>query len=164
MNAEEVAALTGAVIDRTEQDVAYARSLLHKGWPNMTEEEKEQFLSGQLKGVYNHTDLNRVEEMIWLLATALTEFGYPADIGEQSLWEAGHTPTVSELNQLLIRVKVIRQAFATISSTPEVPDTMRFFTYEQANVVERILCDIFALASNMLMAYTFSGDVYGGEM
>ena len=44
MNAEEVAALAEAIIDRTEQDVAYARSLLHKGLPNMTEEEKEQLM------------------------------------------------------------------------------------------------------------------------
>lgn len=59
------------VTDRSISDVEIAKSLIRKGLANMTESEKQQFLSG-LKGAYNYTDFNRVESAVEYLAEMLT--------------------------------------------------------------------------------------------
>lgn len=164
MNTEEAAALTGLIIDRTEQDVEYARSLLRKGTPNLTEEEKELLYSLTLKGVYNPFDIERVRYWIVELSEVLYAMGYPVILEDWPEMEWFAAPTASELNKFLLNVKIIRKAFATLPTTPAVPDTMRFFTYEQANAIERILCDVIALFSNMVEALNYSGEMYGGEM
>ena len=59
------------ITDRTASDVEIAKSLVKKGLQNMTNEEKQAFLSG-LKGAYNYTDLNRVESAVQYMFGRLT--------------------------------------------------------------------------------------------
>lgn len=51
------------ITDRSESDVLLAKNLIKKGFQNMTDDEKNSFLSG-LKGAYNYSDVNRVETAI----------------------------------------------------------------------------------------------------
>ncbi|MBS7360170.1 MAG: hypothetical protein KIG53_06160 [Oscillospiraceae bacterium] len=51
------------ITDRSASDVLLAKNLIKKGFQNMTEDEKNSFLSG-LKGAYNYIDVNRVETAI----------------------------------------------------------------------------------------------------
>ena len=51
------------ITDRSASDVLLAKNLIKKGFQNMTEDEKNSFLSG-LKGAYNYSDVNRVETAI----------------------------------------------------------------------------------------------------
>lgn len=65
------------VTDRTQQDVAYARQLAEKLVAGTaTEEEKAEWNSFTLKGVYNHTDLNRVTTAMEDLKLRLEGYGY----------------------------------------------------------------------------------------
>lgn len=65
------------VTDRTQQDVAYARQLAEKlVVGTATEEEKAEWNSFTLKGVYNHTDLNRVTAAMEYLKARLEGYGY----------------------------------------------------------------------------------------
>ena len=57
--------LSHLITDRTTQDVERVKALQAKAWQDMTEEEKVEWLS-PLKGSYNYTDLNRVEEAVGL--------------------------------------------------------------------------------------------------
>lgn len=47
------------VVDRSREDVEYAKGLKAKGWKNFTEEEKEKWKNG-LKGALNLDDVKRV--------------------------------------------------------------------------------------------------------
>ena len=51
------------ITDRSASDVLFAKNLIKKCFQNMTEDEKNRFLSG-LKGAYNYSDVNRVETAI----------------------------------------------------------------------------------------------------
>ena len=51
------------ITDRSASDVLLAKNLIKKGFQNMTEDEKNSFLSG-LKGAYNYIDVNRIETAI----------------------------------------------------------------------------------------------------
>lgn len=65
------------VADRTQQDVDYARKLAEKLVAGTaTEEEKAEWNSFTLKGVYNHTDLNRVTAAMADLKLRLESYGY----------------------------------------------------------------------------------------
>ena len=67
--------LSHLITDRTTQDVECTKALQAKAWQDMTEEEKVEWLS-PLKGSYNYTDLNRVEEAVAYVAGRLNEYGY----------------------------------------------------------------------------------------
>lgn len=65
------------VIDRTQQDVAYAKQLIDKlVTGTATDAEKAEWNSFTLKGAYNHTDLNRVTEAMEDLKLRLEGYGY----------------------------------------------------------------------------------------
>lgn len=65
------------VTDRTQQDVAYVRQLVEKlVTGTATEAEKAEWNSFTLKGVYNHTDLNRVTAAMNALKAKLEGYGY----------------------------------------------------------------------------------------
>ena len=55
------------IIDRTNEDVAYAQSLINQIWSKMTNEQKEEWLKGintplqTLKGFFNYTDMVRIK-------------------------------------------------------------------------------------------------------
>ena len=51
------------ITDRSASDVLLAKNLIKKGFQNMTDDEKNSFLSG-LKGAYNYIDVNRIETVI----------------------------------------------------------------------------------------------------
>jgi hypothetical protein len=60
------------VVDRSISDVEIAKSLIKKGLNGMTEEEKNQFLTG-LKGAYNYTDFNRLESAVEYLTQRIID-------------------------------------------------------------------------------------------
>ena len=65
------------VTNRTQQDVAYARYLAEKLVAGTaTEAEKAEWNSFALKGVYNHTDLNRVTVAMDILKAKMESYGY----------------------------------------------------------------------------------------
>lgn len=51
------------ITDRSASDVLLAKSLIKKGFQNMTEDEKGRFRAG-LKGAYDYSDVNRIETAI----------------------------------------------------------------------------------------------------
>ena len=65
------------VTNRTQQDVAYAKHLAEKlVTGTATEAEKAEWNSFALKGVYNHTDLNRVTVAMDILKAKMESYGY----------------------------------------------------------------------------------------
>lgn len=150
------------ITDRTAQDVSRWRELHAKGYAAMTSAERAEWATS--KGAYNHTDLNRVENAVAYIADLLTSLGYGVEIAGTKTWTAYDVPTVSDMNRFLSNVRLIRGAFSVMRTTPAVPSTMQRLTHVSANNIERILQDVEILANNMIAAFTYAGDIYGGEI
>ena len=151
------------ITDRTAADVERYLTLRNKGFANLTAAERTEWLS-PMKGAYNFTDLNRVEEAVQYLAEKLRERGYRVDVSTAKTWTMTSLPTLSDMNRYLNNIAVIRSAFATLSTTPQAPSSIRNFTYKEANAIEQILVDVDQLLTNMMSVWFFSGDLYSGEV
>ena len=151
------------ITDRTAADVERYLTLRNKGFANLTQAEKTEWLS-PMKGAYNYTDLNRVEDAVVYVAGRLRERGYRVDITAGKTWTMTTLPTLSDMNAYLNNIKAIRSAFATLSTTPPAPSTIKGFTYKEANAIEQILIDVDQLLENMMSAWFFSGDLFSGEV
>ncbi len=151
------------ITDRTAADVERYLTLRNKGFANLTEAERAEWLA-PMKGAYNYTDLNRVEEAVQYLSGRLREYGYRADIGAVKVWTMDSLPTVADMNRYLANVKVIRNAFSTLNTTPQPPTSIVGFTYKEANEIEQIIFDVNRLLENMISVWFFSGDTFSGEV
>ena len=151
------------ITDRTAADVERYLTLRSKGFANLTEAEKTEWLS-PMKGAYNYTDLNRVEEAVSYVAEKLRERGYRVDISVAKVWTTDTLPTMADMNRYLENVRAVRNAFATLSTTPQVPTGIEGFTYKEANDIEQIIFDVNQLLENMISVWFFSGDLYSGEV
>ena len=94
----------------------------------------------------------------------MREYGYRADIGETKTWSMNSLPTLADMERYLNNVKIIREAFSTLSTTPYVTDSIKGFTYKEANDIEQILSDVDKLLTNMISVWFFSGDTFSGEV
>lgn len=152
------------VTDRTAGDVARLRELLAKPVNTWTATDRANFTAVN-KGAYNYTDLNRVENAVQTLANLLNANGYHVEIQSvKTNWAESTIPTLSDFTRYLDNVRRIRAAFYTLPTTPQVPASMKGLTYDKANAIERILSDIDVLLNNMIASYTYSGDIFGGEV
>lgn len=151
------------ITDRTQQDVDRVQALAQKGFANMTASERSEWLAGS-KGAYNHTDLNRVESAVAYLGARLSKQGYSVRLSPMRTWSMNDVPTISDMTLYLENVRRIKQVFATFSNTPTAPNSAKRFTYVEANAIEQILADVDTLLGNMIAAYTYCGETYGGEM
>lgn len=150
------------ITDRSPSDVEIAKSLIKKGFANMTEAEKQQFMDG-LRGAYNYTDFNRVESAVLHLANRFVEVGGEIKELAESLgvaydslfdvpydakkyegvtgktdWELGAILSDDERNAYLSRVVYVLEAFGVPSNFPQ---TLNGLTHIGANIIEKSLVD-----------------------
>jgi len=151
------------ITDRASQDVDRVRVLAAKAWQDMTVEERAEWLS-PLKGAYNHTDLNRVEEAVAYVAGRLSEFGYMPYQPSVRSWSSEDIPTESDLARYFGNVATLRQAVAVWASTPAAPNGISGFGANEANALERILVDVDVVLTRISQAWFFSGDLYSAEV
>jgi hypothetical protein len=151
------------VTNRTVQDVDRVLELKSKGWSNLTTEEKTEWTAG-MKGAYNSTDLNRVQEATAYINERLSECGYEAEFTPLKTWSINDAPTRAELEAYLRNVRAIRDAFVVLETTPAAPTSMTRFNYIKANDVEQILFDVDDLVTKMIASYSYSGECFGGEI
>ena len=155
--------LENLITDRTAQDVDHAKILAAKAWQDMTTEERTEWLS-PMKGSYNYTDLNRVEEAVAFVAGRLKEFSYLSFVPEIRVWSAEDIPTESDLFQYFGKVATLRGAIAVWASTPDPPSSINGFGANEANALEQILVDVDQILTRISQAWFYSGDLYSGEV
>ena len=149
------------ITDRTAQDVERWNELKAKGYAAMTPAERAEWDTS--KGAYNYTDLNRVENAVAYLAARLNALGYRVTISSTRTWAVTDVPTVADMTRYLENIRAIRAAYTRFSTTPDAPVSMQKLTYTAANDIEQILKDVETLIENMVAAFTYAGDFYGGE-
>ena len=153
------------ITDRTQQDVDYAKQLIDKLVNGTaTDEEKAEWNSFTLKGVYNYTDLNRVGAAVAYVAGRLLECGTLVDVSPKQDWSESDIPTVSQMEQYRSDVAALRDALAAMPTTPQAPATMDGLTWSGANAIEKILQDTDILITNLKAAWFYSGDLFSWEV
>lgn len=155
------------ITDRTDADFRYWEYLRDKGFENMTDAERSEWLSGKLKGSYHSSDLNRVGEALNYLCDRLTDAGYmtyATTFTAKTNWTIASIPTAADLTHYLKSVFNIREAMAQFEKTPLAPIDTGALNVEEANNIEKILIDIEILINNMLAARFYSSDIYVGEI
>lgn len=158
---------TTLVTDRTSADVRRWEYLRNKGFANMTEAERAEWLAGNMKGSYNKGDLNRVGEALNYLRDRLLSASYityQTNFTAKTNWTVTSIPTAADLTHYLQCVANIRDAMAQFENTPPAPPDKRALTYTEANNIEQILIDVETLINNMLAARYYCGDVFAGEI
>ena len=158
---------TTLITDRTTADFARWEYLRNKGFENMTVIERAEWLTGNMKGAYNKSDLNRVGEALNYLRDRLATAGYisyTTNFNAKTNWNISSIPTAEDLTYYLKCVSNIREAMAQFESTPPAPTDTGALNIEEANNIEKILIDVEILINNMLAARHYSGDVFAGEI
>ena len=151
------------ITDRTYEDVQLWQTLKALGWAGMSPTQRAQWSAG-LKGAYNATDLNRVNEAMKYLAGVFTSYGYTVSLQPMPTWSVGEIPAEAQMGVYLANVAALRAVLDMPSTTPAVPADMALLTYIEANNIEQILVDINQLLLNAAAAWFYSGEVYCGEV
>lgn len=121
-------------------------------------------VTDRVGGFYNASDLNRVGAAALYLSGKLREYGYAVTVNPKLDWTMRDIPCVSDMAVYLADITAIREAFAVLEITPDVPPDMDFLTAEEANDIEKILRDVDILIGNMTAVFVYSGEIYGGEI
>lgn len=160
------------ITDRSSSDVVLAKSLIKKGFQNMTDNEKETFLSG-MKGAYNYTDVNRVESAVSYLAERLVStyeelrylsedlgvywdkkiYSVPYDPEDYKNWEEKNNWSIIDIFSEKERNKYLEKIINVLQSLDSVPDdfpkTLVGLTYSGANIIENCLVNLFNALINL---------------
>lgn len=160
---------TYLVTDRTSQDVERWRNLRDKGWVDMTEEERSEWLSetptSATKGMYTYRDLNRVEGVVEILSNRLRILGYlESDLSVKTDWTYKDAFWRTDMERYLKNISAIRGCLRGKWDTPVAPNITDKFDYDTANVIEKILIDVDEVSTKLTKSWHYSGEVISGEV
>ncbi len=94
----------------------------------------------QLKGSYNYTDLNRVEQWCEYLKDILSKYGFSELLTIKTNWNIRDYPTRTNIDRIRHNIDKLKSfCYGIITETITYNNTMN---YEQANVLEKVLYDI----------------------
>jgi hypothetical protein len=153
---------TTLITNRTEADIERARIIIAKmqAGETLSNDERAEYFDG-LRGCYNISDLNRVENKVAELSERLNNGGYNNAVNART-WEAGEILTDAEIGRYLANIAAIRAAYYVKDETPQTPVISQWIDYEIANDIEKILSDIEALIDDMAGSSPLSGTFYAG--
>lgn len=96
--------------------------------------------SNYLKGNYNYTDLNRVEQWCQYLMNILSYYGFTETLVIKNNWNLKDYPTRAQIDRIRHNIDKLKDfCYGIITETIVYNNTMN---YEQANKLEKILYDI----------------------
>lgn len=135
------------ITDRTQSDVNRAKEIIEKAKniENLSSSELEEYLGG-LKGCYNISDLNRVEESVKYISDLLNSLSY-YNVVDVKTWVDGEFMNSSQLKRYLNNLNILKNAYVVYSTTPVTPPSYKPYNY--ANDIEKILINIEEIIGNM---------------
>jgi len=93
-----------------------------------------------LKGAYNYTDLNRVEEWCEYLQEKLADYGFSEKLVLKQDWNVRDYSTRTQIDRIRNNIKTLKNyCYSLLTEEIIYNNTLN---YEQANVLEKILFDI----------------------
>lgn len=93
-----------------------------------------------LKGSYNYTDLNRIEQWCEYLQEKLKEYGFKEELVLKQDWNLRDFPTRAQIDRIRGNIDTLKNfCYALLTENIVYDNTMDF---EKANILEKILYDI----------------------
>lgn len=123
------------IYDRTYEDIEEVNYYLKKGFKNLTEEEKQVWLTHDFKGSLNASDLNRIENNMRVLALVRE-----VDI-QTKTWTNMDIPNIEEFTRIKNNLTLIKSNLPNKEFTPKIPE-LPWNTYQKINDVEKIIFDL----------------------
>ena len=113
---------------------------------------------------YSAQDLNRVGAAVEYLADRLLDLGYSVQVVPKTDWPVAGLPTKTPIEQYRANIIALRNALTAPPTMPQVPDSIRYMEYTDANDIETILVQLEQMLDNMAAAWYYTGDLYAGEI
>ena len=152
------------ITDRTIQDVARWKELHDKGWAGMTAAEQAEW-SGEMKGRYSYTDMNRVESAVAALSARFVEEGYlDTPLTTKTDWHQFGVPTRTDMVRYLGNIATLRNLVTVYPTTPAAPTVDQQFNFERANDIEKILLDVDQILTAIPQSWFYAGEIMSGEV
>lgn len=148
------------IVDRNESDSAQFKALIKKPITDWTDEEKNSFYYGLLKGNYSYTDINRVQSAVDHLKGALDEMGYIANVTHQGDFGISETQRASWAHRYLENIKGVMQPLKVAS---KLPDSLIGLSYTDANRIEQALLDVDSAIRTMELSLIPCGEAVCGD-
>lgn len=121
------------IYDRTQADVDAAKQQL-----------REWRISGgtivDLKGCFNISDLNRIEQNTEFLKDLLNSRGYQIVITTKYDWKYSDIPLKADISRVINNIDAIHKAFP-ITDFVDLPETIS--NYETVNLLEKALAKLY---------------------
>ncbi len=142
------------ITDRTQKDVNRVKELAIKGKAGTwTDAERSEWMAG-MKGAYNYSDWNRVENAVSEIASMLG-----VSLETVTTWNDKSTFKETDVNRYLGNIRKLRTICQGMANTPATPESINHMTYKTANNIEKILVDM----ETVIYSWTRCGEVYCGE-
>lgn len=152
------------ITDRTSQDVSRWRELHDKGWANMSQEERSEWL-GEMKGRYSYTDMNRVENAVKALSAIFVAEGYiDTPLTTKTDWNRWSVPTRSDMTRYLGNIETLRSFVPLYPTTPKTPTVGQRLNYALANDIEQIILDLEDYMARLPNSRCYAGEIMAGEV
>lgn len=125
----------------------------------------DTLITNRVKGSwYSAQDLNRVGAAVEYLADRLQSLGYSVQVAPKTDWLMSDWPKAPQLEQYRADIVTLRDALTAPPTMPQVPDSIRYMEYTDANDIEAILVQLEQMLDNMAAAWFYTGDLYAGEI
>lgn len=117
-----------------------------------------------VKGMYGHTDMNRVENAVAVLSEKMSALQYPYSPTVKTDWTKEDIPTRDDMLRYFGNIAGIRSVIPVYSTTPVAPSIGNRLTYSMANDIEKILVDIERITDSIPKTWYFAGEINSGEV
>lgn len=132
----------------------------------ITDRTESDVLLGNEKGIYSHTDLNRVEQAVSELAAMITALGFSLVLDTKTDWglpgdfSIDAWPVETQMKRYVENVAKIRKVFVI---QEQIPETMENLNWQGANSIEKVLKTAYTRIEGIRKSYRYSGEIYAGE-
>lgn len=130
------------IFDRTQADIDFARQKIRE-WKSSGDRN-----TTNLKGCFNVSDINRIENNIQFLSDNLSELYYFSTVTTKT-WDKSGLPTVDDINRLIQNTLTIISSIC--EDTPELPTTL--LTIEDVNCLELNINKLKMILDNMTASF-----------
>lgn len=142
------------IYDRTQEDVEFAIRTISEWIKTKSHNVYD------LKGCFNVSDINRIENNILYLSEKLNEWGFSVSVFTRQ-WSMSDMPTRTDIERIIRNIRNILNAFYVSSDAPLLPSNI--LTYNDANHIEENLYLVKYLLDRMVDTFKKSNTFKSGS-
>lgn len=130
------------IFDRIQADVDFALQQIQR-W-----RDEGSLDITDLKGCFNVSDMNRIENDIQFLSDNLSDLYYFSTVNTKT-WDKASLPTVVDINRMIENTRIL--VLSICEDAPELPTTLVTFT--DVNCIEGILNKLKMILDDMTASF-----------